>query len=840
MWVKLQNELKDSVKDYLGIALPPVPLVEQHLQFTVDIGRASRFIADLKAHPSVLESQADRSALTAMDAVVDYYRNSGKTVVVPAILFAGCAGSGKTTATKKYLQGLSSDQRRLARVVSHTESLRAKAKRTLDFPEMRGYNFPTLSSIIVEPTAGSVVFDDAGKMWGGLLDLVVLANPLLTEVVINGDPLQGLSNFPVRGTQSEYDPTAIASVAVGGTSYATETYRMFALVRNTLGLHGTNPDNGHITHTIHPKTNIPVCTASPRYVGVLQGAGREAYTYESVQGEDFNTDVEVDMTGLEGAVLDRSAYVALTRSSRGIYLQMNAADPNSVIKKPPTGSDIMNALVYAMRAGGKPHLTAPCAIVKACFYKHMHNCMPNLPWFAPVGASVPVSAYQSVLPVAEFTPVVEGAPLETSLGEAEPCSSGPLDHPVLETHSIAKELREVSVRGQQTDQFKETAFVNPHVHKRGDNATYRLSLEKRITPASPEENLQRHQANPRRDMCDEFDRLVPNPPKWDAAKHAQYTDEAIRDYESKRTEVAVLAKLHKHDPLRTGSDIDLSLKGQVIRKDEKREKLEAIPGQLIHEYDISVTLGDAPYVAFLEQELFPAFPEQFLFYRKMNPGEFIAAYKKRWRVLNGVNASDVTRWDVGCDAALLNFDIHVMERCGFPRDYVEAYRERRLSSRSRHGPMATMQNSGDRYTWCLNSIRRAIVTSLVCQLTPADTAAINGDDAAVDRQLTPLPFPDSPWEFKNHNGLYGEFSGFELGGPEPTYSARGLFYRALILESRDPSAQDKWTNYLDLLQWAPRDSPEALSVVQMAKKYLRPDLLLKFLPAHFRPILFTM
>jgi hypothetical protein len=407
---------------------------------------------------------------------------------------------------------------------------------------------------------------------------------------------------------------------------------------------------------------------------------------------------------------------------------------------------------------------------------------------------------------------------------------------VPETHFIAKEYREVAMRGEMTDQFKEAAFVNPHVHKRSDTPTYFLSVQRRLTTATAHSNLSRMMSCPRTDMCNEYDRLVPNPPRWSSEKFEGYLDQAILEYTSKRTERDVLKKLDSMDPDRSGCDIKITLKNQVIKKAEKRAKREAIPGQLIHEYDLSQTLSDSAFALFFENEIIPAFPQNFLFYRRMNPSEFIAAYQKRWRVGNGAYSSDVSAWDVGCDAGMLNFDAHIFRKSCFPAWYIDDYVHRRLHSRSQHGPMATMQNSGDRYTWPLNTVRRAVVTSLVCQVEPSDTVTINGDDAAIDRFCTALPFPDSPWEFKDSNGMVVEFSGFDLGGPKPTYSASGIHYRSLILQSRDPSAQDKWENYLDLLQHADLDTPEASDVARMAHIYLKPDRFAKALPTPLRSL----
>jgi len=833
MWVSLMQELRAKVTPYMIGWLPATPLEEEVVSYTADVDRAARLVSDLRAHPGVLGGKADARWLQSLDSIIDLFRLEGRTVTVPVRAYFGVGGCGKTTATAAYLKTLDPGMRQLARVVSHTESLRAKAKLALDFPEMRGVNFPTIPGLLAEPTAGPIVFDDAGKFFGGVLDLVLLTNPMVPEVVVNGDPAQALTKFPVGGTQSEFDKGPMV-VAEQTTKYATISHRWFTLLCRILGTHTTNPVNGHITHSVGSKPGLPVTTASPRYVQVLASAGRQAYTHDTVQGEDFSTEVEFDMTALEDAISDRTAYVALSRSSRGVYLHMNAADPRSVIKSPPTGSDLLNAILYSMRADNLHTLLDGNDLTRAVFYAHLHSCMPNLKWFANVGATLGADAYQSVVPACNTHLVADLSVRDSEAVEPVAGSSAFVDTVIHETHPFAKEFREVACAGLQTDQFKETAFVNPHVHKRGDHATYKYTVQKRINNATAAANYTRKKLCPRTDMIDEFNRLCPVLPKWTPEKHSHYMDLARLEYEGGRDATAVRSKLRAHDPERTGHDVVNSLKSQVIKKHEKREKFEAIPGQLIYEYDLSTTLEDAAYALFIEEEVFPAFPENFLFYRRMNPEQFIRAYS-RWRVGNGVHTSDVTRWDVGCDAGVLNFDEHVFRSVNFPSDYVDAYVARRLDTRTQHGTLRTGQPSGDRFTWTLNSIRRAIVASLVLRVQPEDTVAINGDDEAMDRTAESLPFPDSPWEFKNINGPTGGFSGFELGGEKPLYSAHEMHYRTMILVSRDASAQEKWVNYLQLLEYVDPDAMEALDVARLAHQHMLPDLFAQCLPVPYRP-----
>jgi hypothetical protein len=144
--------------------------------------------------------------------------------------------------------------------------------------------------------------------------------------------------------------------------------------------------------------------------------------------------------------------------------------------------------------------------------------------------------------------------------------------------------------------------------------------------------------------------------------------------------------------------------------------------------------------------------------------------------------------------------------------------------------MASMQRSGDRYTWVINSICKALLTSWACDLTPEDTAFVNGDDSAVDRPCTVKQLPHSEWVLKASNGPVGEFSGFLLGGEQPYYSPKGLQYRVDILESRDPSARDKWLAYMDLLTHSDPHSSISVDIASRAMPHLPPDLFRQKLP----------
>jgi hypothetical protein len=80
-----------------------------------------------------------------------------------------------------------------------------------------------------------------------------------------------------------------------------------------------------------------------------------------------------------------------------------------------------------------------------------------------------------------------------------------------------------------------------------------------------------------------------------------------------------------------------------------------------------------------------------------------------------------------------------------------------------------------------------------------------------------------------------EFSGFTVGGSTPKYSARGIQYRTMVFMSRDPSAQDKWVNYFDLLSYCDLDTPEALDVARCGYQHMNSENFSRYLPPPLQP-----
>jgi hypothetical protein len=257
-----------------------------------------------------------------------------------------------------------------------------------------------------------------------------------------------------------------------------------------------------------------------------------------------------------------------------------------------------------------------------------------------------------------------------------------------------------------------------------------------------------------------------------------------------------------------------------VKKLEKQAS-PAGPGQIIHEFPLVQTLQDAVYAMFIEDYLIPSFPANFFFYTKMSPTGFKDWYAENFVPDRGVTILDRTSWDRGCDAVILRLDTHIFERCGFSSQFIIDYVYRRTHSSCFAGPMGIVQNSGDRFTWPLNTVRNAVVT--VAELDPPrDTAlAFNGDDATADRSLSGGHCRDKvAFIDKVSFGRHGSFSGWTVGYRQTFFDPQALTYRYHIALARGTLDPLYWHSFADQLRIAPSNFPNRDMIVETIVSHL--------------------
>jgi hypothetical protein len=863
--------MEDKLRMY-DLTLPVRPLEAEVITYRVDVNRAKRLASDLVANPGLLGNARNAHDIAvANDAIVDRAVATKAVRDIKITLFLGCAGCGKSTMTGQLLSAMSLEDRRKVRIVSHTQRLRAENKETHLHEGLRGFSFPTIETVLSQPSSGIVVYDDASKFWGGLLDYVALVNPGCTEMVVNGDPGQGKGYIPYAGSQSEYLPTALESVTPYATKYATLSHRITRVVATSFGLHTTNQVAGHITFTTNP-TGHEIHTASPRYVSVLRGGGENAKTYDSVQGETVRADTEIDFTGLAGGTTDSSVYVAMSRSTTGVYLHGSPVESGSSALVSPTASPILNSILYDLRMR-QSSVGQPTRLTRMAFLAHLHKCMPLFD-LAPIGYTADWTTFSRFVPTAHHVEAAEPEVSDGHVGDAAAAEQLVADALDNEVSPRDGESRERSIKGLRSRQFKETATVNAAMHRPSDRATTLMAIEKRLKSSTYEQNLARMQSCRREDMCVMFDLMQPVVAQW--ADHAEkFMDTAVLTYAESRSEGVIASKLAGHDPDRTGADVSISVKKQKIKKLENLGG-DAKAAQLIHQYDIAVTLEERAMWRFLEDMVMRAFGDNVMVFNRESPAAFAARVRPRLAKCAILTGSDATGWDAGCDAGMLNFDLHVMKRAGIPEVMRERYMARRLQTRSQYGVMQTMQNSGDGGTYCMNTIRDTVVTTIrmrvqphfreFCQTPvgvrhlaqpgvaaygpmdvareadPDPTLLVNGDDVLLGADASTQKgkmvidkFPDSPWQFKDEQGRVLEFSGMQMRCDGSVgYSPRGLWYRCAIRAEDDTTDPIQWRAYADLYSGIDTAEAHTTEVAKYLLAHLPEQTVMDLTPMEFQ------
>lgn len=826
------NTLFSKFDDLDGYQMPRHFLELETVSYAVDVHGAKALASDLKAHPSLLERDDQSSITKCIDAIMDTIDPS-VPVSRDIDVLLGISGCGKTTKLREIISAMSPEDRSQCRIVSHNEFMRARLRR--DFGDLltRGFNYPTARALIAEPSTGCVIFDDGGKFWGGLMDLVILTNPLVTRIIVNGDPLQGREQIPLPMCQSKHLPSPVHSVSALASKYATISFRIPQVMADTLGVWTTSDRIGDIQLLTNPISGYPYITSSERYVSVLSQSGRTAFTFGTVQGLEFNEDVVMDITGLEQSISDSNCYVGLTRSKTGTKFMTNFLWQSPTNPMLPTGSDLLNAILLSCGLARSSEMVSGTRLPQLAFLSHLRGHLPRLfsdecsSWWASpnIGFS---QAIADAIPMYLAAPVVHQ--LVSDGPEACPAAAAPVMTSVLpavgltEYHVKDPSTREVSTRLGPTAQFADdTRMTNPPFHSRYDRATEDISIAKRIRLASPSDNLRQYHAADIPDLKGMFDKVFPSCPQWSPDRHSMYAERVVDEYCSRRTESQVLAKIASQTVDQTACDIRLFLKQQVIKKLEKVD-CDAVPGQLIHEFPLFTTLADSAFVLFLEEELLDRAPDNVVLLRRLTPSQLVEAYESKWHHGRGTSSNDYSAWDSGCDGNILALDVHIFKRLGFPQWYVDSYVHRKTHARSFVGSMRTMQNSGDRMTWPLNTLRNLVVTLLNLGYRSDFSYWFNGDDFICDGPTRPTGNLRTQLSFvgKPLSGPLGVFSGWLFGLSSLQVDAEAILYRCTIALSRNRLDEDYWRSVADQLSFLDPENrlyPEIANCFATAGQY---------------------
>jgi hypothetical protein len=259
----------------------------------------------------------------------------------------------------------------------------------------------------------------------------------------------------------------------------------------------------------------------------------------------------------------------------------------------------------------------------------------------------------------------------------------------------------------------------------------------------------------------------------------------------------------KDDPTQPLNFVELFLKGQYVKKEEKRYS-DATAGQIVSEFTLVKQFRDATWAYYTQLVLEEAkFPEVYL-HSGASPADANSWYQEHWAP-GMITANDYTSWDNGCDEVFVEFMGHIMRMAGVDEGYVEAYTHERLNTRSYLGRHLPRQESGDRWTWLANTVCNAAITGASLAYPARTPAMYSGDDGAVLGDWGPTSgFHPHQWKMvpKREKGTRLTFCGFGIGGPRLTFDSRVIAHRAeygIALGRNDP---EYWQSIRDSIREA--------------------------------------
>lgn len=366
-------------------------------------------------------------------------------------------------------------------------------------------------------------------------------------------------------------------------------------------------------------------------------------------------------------------------------------------------------------------------------------------------------------------------------------------------------LREIVVGPTSTFQHIPDGAPAALHHTRADKLTDELGKLKRIrvgehkAPWSP--NDERRLRSLKKGFKKFFDIGSWNNEPFNPALMDKCNDLKLASWASKRTKKALSYSVDKQNLDSPYNFVKLFPKGQYIKKKAKWRS-HAFPSQTVSDFHLGRIFRDSPYAVYLETQILRwAYPTTYLHCRA-SPDDVSNWYKTHWSpgIMTG---NDYTAWDSGVDHVFLEFDIWLMSVCHFPAEFIDQFRQDRLTTYSHLGPHMPRQESGDRWTWILNTARNAALTGASLDCPPKTPICVSGDDSVTLgawRRTTGFNPADWIMQPKREEGTVMEFCGLIFGGTDVTFDSAVVHWRAQFGLQQGRNDPDYWRSIRDAIR----------------------------------------
>nr|QQG34641.1 RdRp [Sesame deltaflexivirus 1] len=276
--------------------------------------------------------------------------------------------------------------------------------------------------------------------------------------------------------------------------------------------------------------------------------------------------------------------------------------------------------------------------------------------------------------------------------------------------------------------------------------------------------------------------------------------EKLASWASKRTKRTIYQSLAKQTLDAAYNFVKLFPKGQYIKKKPKWRS-HAFPSQTVSDFNLGRIWRDSPYALYVETMILQyAYPSTYLHCRA-SPDDVSSWYKQHWKQ-GRMTGNDYTAWDSGVDHVFIEFDCWLMNLCHFPEEYIQRFREDRYTTHSFLGNHMPRQESGDRWTWLLNTARNAALTGASLDCPRQTPICVSGDDSCtLGAWRRPSNFRPSDWIMtpKREEGTRMEFCGLIFGGTDISFDPDVVHWRSRFGLQQGRSDADFWRSIRDAI-----------------------------------------
>jgi hypothetical protein len=383
--------LASNIAQQLGLApyvvlpaTPLVPTVTNYVASRQDMIYAQNCASDLKANDQIFNAREMNVSKLALE--VDCIAEYVQPAPVELIVLNGLPGVGKSYYIRSQLPTWLAEGP--VRFHSWNVTLRGQIQRAFKPLVLSlGYLWPTGTACsgmvpLHQNTVGTLILDDAGLLFPGMIPLIIACNPGLTRLVVTYDSSQGRAPFPVADALTRADPLTASWLNQFSSSYCCLNRRLALDVADLFGVPagiamGDETSHGCVYVVAKPPRDIPLIVTSPRFAETKTFGGTPTWAMRDVQGISVDGDIAIDCGGLTNSVADAMLWTAITRCNGNVFLVLPSPPSTatgSMVDETFACSMLLSAILAVHSTIGRSRITVqddPHRIIARALQAHL-------------------------------------------------------------------------------------------------------------------------------------------------------------------------------------------------------------------------------------------------------------------------------------------------------------------------------------------------------------------------------------------------------------------------------------------------------------------------------------